>query len=116
MKVSQEAREAAANITFSHLKGGLNWMHAQGVHDKIVAGKWDHHPAAQAFAAFEQSIRDDQREKDAMVAERFIGSTPPRYSSGIERRASTAQQADNCINAMKVRASEIAAAIRQIGE
>lgn len=58
MKVSQEAREAAADITLSHLKGGLNWMHAQGVHDKIVAGKWDHHPVAQAFAAFEQSIRD----------------------------------------------------------
>ena len=62
----------------------------------------------------EAQIRADERERCAKVAERYVGSDPPRYESGIERRATTSQQADNCINAMKVRAAEIAAAIRSL--
>ena len=64
----------------------------------------------------EAQIRADERERCAKVAERYVGSDPPRYESGIERRATTSQQADNCINAMKVRAAEIAAAIRSLKE
>ena len=64
----------------------------------------------------EAQIRADERERCAKVAERYVGSTPPRYKSGIERRATTSQQADNYINAMKVRAADIAAAIRSLKE
>lgn len=64
----------------------------------------------------EAQIRADEQERCAKVAERYVGSDPPRYESGIERRATTSQQADNCINAMKVRAAEIAAAIRSLKE
>ena len=71
-------------------------------------------PATPALT--EAQIRADERERCAKVAERYVGSTPPRYKSGIERRATTSQQADNYINAMKVRAADIAAAIRSLKE
>jgi len=64
----------------------------------------------------EAQIRADERERCAKVAEGYVGSTPPRYESGIERRATTSQQADNCLNAIKVRAATIAAAIRSLKE
>lgn len=64
----------------------------------------------------EAQIRAEAYERCAKVAEGYVGSTPPRYESGIERRATTSQQADNCLNAIKVRAATIAAAIRSLKE
>ena len=60
----------------------------------------------------------DQHERTKVaavkVAESYAGSTPPRYTSGISKGASPSQQADNCINAMKIRSREIAAAIEKM--
>ena len=69
-----------------------------------------------AASPTEAQIRAEAYERCAKVAEGYVGSTPPRYESGIERRATTSQQADNCLNAIKVRAATIAAAIRSLKE
>ena len=69
-----------------------------------------------AASPTEAHIRAEAYERCAKVAEGYVGSTPPRYESGIERRATTSQQADNCLNAIKVRAATIAAAIRSLKE
>lgn len=62
MKVSQEARESAADMVRR-----LTSYSGSGIRD----GECDDHHAVQAFAAFEQSIRDKALEEAAVLAEDF---------------------------------------------
>ena len=49
-EITQADRDAAAVIVYMENKGGLNWASAEGMRDQVAEGRWDWHPAVQAFA------------------------------------------------------------------
>ena len=104
--ITQRAREIVDNLTQGDTY--LDRFKKAELVGEIVA------ITAEAYARGCVDQHERTKAEAVKVAESYAGSTPPRYTSGISKGASPSQQADNSINAMKIRSREIAAAIEKM--
>ena len=91
MTPNDDDRRAAAEVVYDDMKGGMTWFHAKDQRDRIIAGKWDHHPTVQAFTAHRLAAERRGIERAAQVADEHACQHCAHISAAIR---STAEGAD----------------------
>ena len=65
--VEQADRDAAADVVYSQMRGGMSWMHAKSYRAQIQDGRMDSHPTVQAFARHRQPLAPRIAELEAAL-------------------------------------------------
>ena len=92
MTTNDDDRRAAAEVVYDDMKGGMTWFHAKDQRDRIIAGKWDHHPTVQAFTAHRLAAERRGIERAAQVADEHACQHCAHISAAI--RAITTEGTD----------------------
>ena len=96
MTTNDDDRRAAAEVVYDDMKGGMTWFHAKDQRDRIIAGKWDHHPTVQAFTAHRIAAERRGIERAAQACENERLSEPPDEADAAYDHA-----IDRCIDAIR---------------